>query len=252
MPRLRPRDHAVVDRQLVGEVAALRHADRVDVADQVGDGRVGRGELLGVPVVARRSSRPARRRRRSATSATAARADRAERMVVDLAPVDHGDALVKQVDDRADQPRLRLAALPQQDQVVPREDPALQRRAAPTRRTPRSPGNSSSPRSSLRQQVLAQLVLDGAVGVSGGAQRSDRCFLRHPVRVSRLADNASWTTATQLTAPQDGSLGRARVVADRPKDGGVRNDVDPGSAIVPPGVEGIGMFIHELPSHFSA
>ena len=46
------RDQAVVDRQLVGEVAALGDADRVDLADQVGDRDVGRRELLAVAAVA--------------------------------------------------------------------------------------------------------------------------------------------------------------------------------------------------------
>ena len=38
---VRARDQAVVDGQLVGEVAALGDLDRVDLADQVGDGDVG-------------------------------------------------------------------------------------------------------------------------------------------------------------------------------------------------------------------
>src|SRR6478609_5835724 len=46
------RDQAEVDRLGVTEVAALGHLHRVDVADQVGDGRVGCGELLRVPLVA--------------------------------------------------------------------------------------------------------------------------------------------------------------------------------------------------------
>jgi hypothetical protein len=39
-----------VDRELVREVSALGDADRVDVADQVGDARVRRRELLRVAV----------------------------------------------------------------------------------------------------------------------------------------------------------------------------------------------------------
>ena len=42
------RDQAVVDRQLVGEVAALGDLDRVDLADQVGDRDVRRRQLLAV------------------------------------------------------------------------------------------------------------------------------------------------------------------------------------------------------------
>ena len=67
---VRARDHAVVDRELVGEVPALGHPDRVDVADQVGDGRVGRRELL-----ARSGPRAGARRSVSASpsAATSAR-----------------------------------------------------------------------------------------------------------------------------------------------------------------------------------
>ena len=39
---------AVVDRELVGEVATLGHLDRVDLTDQVGDCRVWSGQLLAV------------------------------------------------------------------------------------------------------------------------------------------------------------------------------------------------------------
>ena len=67
MPAVRARDQPVVDRALVAEVPTLGHLDRVDVADQVADARVGRRELLGVAVVAgdpgdRRRRRRARRR----------------------------------------------------------------------------------------------------------------------------------------------------------------------------------------------
>ena len=39
-----------MDGEFVGEVASLRHFDWVDLADQVGDGDVGSGELLAVAV----------------------------------------------------------------------------------------------------------------------------------------------------------------------------------------------------------
>ena len=47
------RHQAVVDGQLVGEVAPLGDLDRVHLADQVGDGDVRRGQLLAVAPVAR-------------------------------------------------------------------------------------------------------------------------------------------------------------------------------------------------------
>jgi len=43
-----PRDQAVVQGQLVGEIAPFGHLDRVDLADQIGDRGVGRGQLLAV------------------------------------------------------------------------------------------------------------------------------------------------------------------------------------------------------------
>ena len=52
-PAVGARDEPVVERQLVGQVAALGDLDRVDLADQVGDRDVGRRELLGVAPVAR-------------------------------------------------------------------------------------------------------------------------------------------------------------------------------------------------------
>ncbi len=45
-----PGHEPVVQRELVGEVAALGHLDRVDLADQVRHGGIGCGELLAVPV----------------------------------------------------------------------------------------------------------------------------------------------------------------------------------------------------------
>ena len=57
------RDEPEVDRLGVAQGAALGDLDRVDVADEVADGRVGRRELLGVAVVAVHPARPAGRRR---------------------------------------------------------------------------------------------------------------------------------------------------------------------------------------------
>ena len=48
-------------------------------------------------------------------------ADRVERVVVDLAPRHHRDPLVEQRDERAQQPRLGLAAQTEQDEVVLRQ-----------------------------------------------------------------------------------------------------------------------------------
>ena len=47
------RDQPVVEGQLVGQVAALGDLDRVDLADEVGDRDVRRGQLLAVAAIAR-------------------------------------------------------------------------------------------------------------------------------------------------------------------------------------------------------
>ena len=78
------RDEPVVDGELVGEVAALGDLDRVDLADQVGDRRVGRGELLAEAAVA---VHPLDRRLVAALGDEHARVlrDRVVGVVVDLA-----------------------------------------------------------------------------------------------------------------------------------------------------------------------
>ena len=54
---VRPRQQAVVHRQLVGELqAGARRLDRIEVADHVGDRHVGRRELLDVARVAATAS----------------------------------------------------------------------------------------------------------------------------------------------------------------------------------------------------
>ena len=112
-----PRDHPVVDRELVGEVAALGHPDRVDVADQVGHARVRGGELLCVSVLP--ADPPERNGVALLRDERAARgADRAVRVVVHLAPGDRGRPLVQEVDELTDQTCLGLPALAEDDEVV--------------------------------------------------------------------------------------------------------------------------------------
>ena len=52
-PAVRARDEPVVERPLVGEVSAFGDLDGIDLADEVGDGDVGRRQLLGVAPIAR-------------------------------------------------------------------------------------------------------------------------------------------------------------------------------------------------------
>ena len=121
------RHEAVVDRELVGEVAALGDLDRVDLADEVGDRRVGRRELLAEATVA---VHPVDRRLVAALGDEHAgvRRDRVVRVVVDLAARDDRHPLVEQVDERADHARLRLTALAEEDHVVAGEQRVLELR----------------------------------------------------------------------------------------------------------------------------
>ena len=111
------RHQAVVQRQLVGQVPALGHLDRVDLADEVGDRRVRRGQLL---AVANAAMRPGNR------GVVAVLGNQIERMaghgvvgvVEDLRALDVGHPLVEQVHQRADHAGLGLAPLSQEHHVV--------------------------------------------------------------------------------------------------------------------------------------
>ncbi len=93
------RQQAVVHAELVGEqVPAARRLDGVEVADHVGDGDVGRGELLDVAILA---LEPGNRRGITALGdeVAAELADRAEGIVIDLAAGDDRDGGVEQLDE---------------------------------------------------------------------------------------------------------------------------------------------------------
>ena len=123
-----PRDDAEVDRPFMGIVQALRRRlDRVDVADKVGDGHVGRRQLLAV------SPAPVDPFDGCLVAAFADQvhggfADRLIRVVVDLAPLDHRDIFIKQADQLPHDPGLRLSAQPEEDDVVLGQDSIDERR----------------------------------------------------------------------------------------------------------------------------
>ena len=127
MPAVRAGHEPVVDRQLVGEVATLGHLDRVDLADEVGDRRVGRRELLAEATLA---VHPLDRCLVAALGDEHAGVvrDGRVRVVVDLAARDDRHPLVEQVDDRTDHAGLRLAALAEEDDVVRGEQRVLELR----------------------------------------------------------------------------------------------------------------------------
>ena len=92
-----------------------------DVADQIGDGHIGRRKLLHVAVRAREPDD--RRRVAFGCNALPARAaDRRVRVVVNFAPGDCGHVRVHEVYEAAKNARLGLAAKTEQDEMMLRKD----------------------------------------------------------------------------------------------------------------------------------
>ena len=154
------RDEAVVEGQLVGQVAAFGDLDRVDLADQVGDGDVRRRELLGVAPVTR-DPVDGGRITVGLDDGACSRADRRERVVVELAAADRREPRVEQADQEPRDPRLGLAALTEEHEVVPGEDRVLdggdhQILVADDTR------EDLSARRESREEVGAELLLDRA------------------------------------------------------------------------------------------
>ena len=154
------------------EVAALGDLDRVDFADEVGDRDVGGGELFAVAAVA---LDPVDRGvvALDVDEVAAAPADGVERVVVDLAAGDDGDLGIEEVGERANEARLGLPALSEEDDVLSGEDGVFE------------VGDdgifvADDPREVLlvlldsSDQVRAHLLLDGLRGVSGAAQLPER------------------------------------------------------------------------------
>ena len=162
---------AVVEGELVGEVAALGDLDRVDLADEVGDRGVGGGELLAVAVVA---VHPVDR------GAVAALVDqlagvaghRRVGVVVDLAAGDDRHPLVEEVGERPDDAGLRLTPLPQEDHVVAGEDGVLELREDGVLVAEHAL-DQRLPRPDAGDGVASHLLLDGNRGPAGLAQLAD-------------------------------------------------------------------------------
>ena len=91
---------------------------------------------------------------------------------MELGAVDHRRPLVEQADDRADQAGLALAALAEQHEVVAREQGALEvgQHGLVEPDDAWEPGVAAA---QAGEEVGADLLLDGAVLVPGGAQRAD-------------------------------------------------------------------------------
>ena len=175
-----------MDGQLVGEVAALGHLDRVDLADEVGDGDVGRGQLLAVAAVAR-DPRDRRRRRPPRRRSCAARlADRRERVVVDLAAGERRQLLVEQLDQQPRDPRLGLAALAEEDDVLAGEDRVLDLRDDRLV-VADDAGQERLAAREARDEVVAHLLLDRFALPATVAEVADCLWFRHAPRTMRWA-----------------------------------------------------------------
>ena len=170
------RDQAVVDRQLVGEVAALGDLDRVDLADEVGDGDVGRGELLAVAAVA---ADPVD------LGVVAVGVDAGRGSGVQIGsnglslisqPAMIGDLVVEEVDEGADEAGLGLAALAEEDDVLAGEDGVLELRDDGLF-VADDAGEVVCLLLDALDEVLAHLLLHGERLVAGVAQLSNRSGL---------------------------------------------------------------------------
>ena len=110
-----------MDRVLVGEIFSLGDLDRVDLADEVGYRDIRRRKLFGISSLARDPFDLEQIAFLGDLFATGL-ADRLERIVIDLASFNDRDFFVQQAFEVADQARLGLSPLAQENHVVTRQD----------------------------------------------------------------------------------------------------------------------------------
>src|SRR5262249_2319582 len=120
-PPVGARQQTVVNGELVRQIAApARGADGVNVPDNVGDSHVGSGQFFDVAKVARHPG-DGRTVPVGGDALAASPADGLEGIVVDFAAGDDREFRSEGVDEPAENAALGLAAEPQKDEVVPRE-----------------------------------------------------------------------------------------------------------------------------------
>jgi hypothetical protein len=181
-PAVRARQEAEVHRLLVGEGSPLGDLDRIDVADQIGDRDVGRGELFHITIVA---VHPVDGRRIAALGDERARArrHRRRRVVVQLASGHHGHPLVEEPRELTDHARLRLPPLSEEDEIVATEQCILYGRHDGVVVAHHSVEDAHS-RGETREQVHADLLAHFARRVARFEKRSEsgrlRAALGHP------------------------------------------------------------------------
>src|SRR5262245_33687532 len=152
------RQEPVVDGQLVAEVSTFGDLDRVDLADEICDGDVGRGELLAVAAIAR-DPRDLGLVAALGHALAAGLADRREGIVIDLAAGHRGHLGVEQLDQESRHAGLGLAALAQEDDVLAGQDRVLDLRQDALL-VPDDAGEERVARPEPRDQVVSQLLLD--------------------------------------------------------------------------------------------
>ncbi len=211
------RHEAVVHRLGVAEGAALRDLDRVDVADEVADARVGRRELLGVALAAV-APRDRQVVAELGREAAAARARRAQRVVADLAALDDGAPLVEQPAEGAHEAGLALAALAEEHEVVAGEQRRLELGQHGVVEADHA-GEGVLAGTQPGEQVVAELRLDAAVLVAGGAQAAEGRRAGVLARV-RLAERVTHRFTLRPDPPGvEGSVSRGAVEGMERREG---------------------------------
>ncbi|CAB4743628.1 unannotated protein [freshwater metagenome] len=168
---VRARHEAEVDGLRVAERAPLGHLHRVDVADEIADGRVWGRELLAVALAAVTPGN-GQAVAELAGKASAARAYRHRRVVIDLAPGHHRRPLVEKIHEGADEAGLALAALAEEHDVVAGEQCPFDLRAHRLIEADDAREGVVAIGEAL-DEVRANLILDRAMGVAGGAKGAE-------------------------------------------------------------------------------
>src|SRR5208283_997943 len=115
------RKQAVMNRQFVRKIATTsRSPDGVNVPDDIGNRNVWRGQFLHVPLI------PGHPRDGSIVALdshflSTRTANRTQRVIVNLAPCNHWNFLVKKLDQSAKNPALRLPPQSEKNKIVARE-----------------------------------------------------------------------------------------------------------------------------------
>jgi hypothetical protein len=177
-----------VDRQLVRQdVAAPGRLDGVHVADHVGDGHVGRGELLDVAML------PGNPFDRGVVPVLvelqlAEFGDGVERVVVDLRSRQDRNLGIQELDELSEDPTLRLTAQSEQDEVVAGEDRVhdLRHHGVVVSHDAREQGLAVT---QLANQVGSELVLHGARDIPRRPQFTKRLRWRS----CHLGSFPAWT-----------------------------------------------------------